>query len=161
MITKRMTALLVFLSLAFWCTALTAAECEIKTGKKDRCPVCGMFVSPYPNWVAAIKFNDGSMNYFDGPKDLFKYLFFMEKYNKEKTRKDVTNVYVTEFYSTQVMAIDELYFVSGSDVMGPMGRELIPVQGEENARTFLKDHGGDKIIRFNDIGPDDIPQGKM
>ena len=39
----------------------------------------------------------------------------------------------------------------GSDVYGPMGRELIPFVKESEARDFLKDHKGKSIIRFRDV----------
>ncbi len=52
-------------------TILSAAP--VKPGPRDRCPVCGMFVSKYPNWIAQIEFKDGSREFFDGPKDMFRY----------------------------------------------------------------------------------------
>ncbi|MER2603690.1 MAG: nitrous oxide reductase accessory protein NosL, partial [Candidatus Competibacter phosphatis] len=43
-------------------------------GPQDTCPVCGMFVSLYPDWVATLVYKDGHAHHFDGAKDLFKYL---------------------------------------------------------------------------------------
>ena len=43
---------------------------------KDKCPVCGMFVAKYPGFLAQIQFRDGSIAFFDGPKDFFKYYFY-------------------------------------------------------------------------------------
>ena len=59
----------------------------VKPDKKEKCPVCGMFVYKYPDWVGEIIFNDGSTAFFDGAKDLFKYYFDLKKYNPGKTRK--------------------------------------------------------------------------
>jgi nitrous oxide reductase accessory protein NosL len=39
----------------------------------------------------------------------------------------------------------------GSDVFGPMGNELVPFNKESDAREFMKDHTGKKILRFSDI----------
>ncbi len=53
---------------------LSAAADEggpVRPGPKDKCPVCGMFVSRYPDWIASMRFKDGSSAFFDGPKDLF------------------------------------------------------------------------------------------
>ena len=36
------------------------------------CPVCGMFVAKYPEWIAAVVFKDGHAHYFDGAKDMFQ-----------------------------------------------------------------------------------------
>ena len=49
-------------------------------GPKDTCPVCGMFVSLYPDWVATVLYKDGHAHHFDGAKDLFKYLLNLPKY---------------------------------------------------------------------------------
>lgn len=153
----RLMTVVIVAVLALHSEGEAGGDCHLKPGEKDRCAVCGMFVKPYPNWVAAIKWSDDTVNYFDGPKDLFKYLFHMDKYNKKKTRDDVAAVYVTEFYSTKLMAAEALFFIVGSDVMGPMGKELIPVEGDENARTFLKDHHGDRILKYNEISAEEIP----
>ncbi len=129
-------------------------------GKKDRCPVCGMFVAPYPHWVAVIEFSDGSQAFFDGPKDLFRYLFEMPKYTRQKTKADVAHVYVTEFYTARLMDVAAVTFITGSDVLGPMGHELVPVAGEAHAQTFMKDHGGKRMISFEEMTPSDIPGRK-
>lgn len=118
-------------------------------GPKDRCPVCGMFVAPYPNWVAVIEFKDGSLEFFDGPKDMFIFLFDLVRYRPKAQAEDITGVHVTEYYTTRLLDAREVFFVTGSDVRGPMGSELVPIQGRENAKTFKRDHGGDKIMRFN------------
>ncbi|MEW8383487.1 MAG: nitrous oxide reductase accessory protein NosL, partial [Candidatus Thiodiazotropha taylori] len=44
-------------------------------GPKDTCPVCGMFVAKYPEWIGTVLYKDGHAHHFDGAKDLFKYLF--------------------------------------------------------------------------------------
>jgi nitrous oxide reductase accessory protein NosL len=43
------------------------------------------------------------------------------------------------------------FFVSGSDVNGPMGSELIPFSTEKDARSFKLDHKGKLILRFSDV----------
>jgi nitrous oxide reductase accessory protein NosL len=45
------------------------------------------------------------------------------------------------------------FFVIGSDVYGPMGRELIPFQKESDAGVFLTDHHGLSIVPFERIKP--------
>jgi hypothetical protein len=49
-------------------------------GPRDTCPVCGMFVAPYPYWVATVLWRDGTAVHFDGAKDFFKYLLDLKKY---------------------------------------------------------------------------------
>ena len=34
-------------------------------GARDTCPVCGMFVARYPEWVATVLWQDGHAAHFD------------------------------------------------------------------------------------------------
>jgi len=122
-------------------------------GKKDRCPVCGMFVAPYPDWIATIVFNDEKQVFFDGCKDLFRYYF---KLNAEQL-ENIDAIYVTDYYRTELVSAKEVFFVLGSDVYGPMGKELIPIAGKELAKTFMADHGGSGFFRFDEISPELLP----
>ena len=38
-------------------------------------------------------------------------------------------------------------------MLGPMGHELIPVQGDRAARTFAADHLGTRVVSFDEIDP--------
>jgi copper chaperone NosL len=133
-------------------SAASAADVKpVPIKKSDKCAVCGMFISGYGNWAAEIVFRDGTYAAFDGPKDMFKYYLNLSKYTRGKKQSDIAGVFVTEYYSTKMMEAQGLFFVKGSDVMGPMGAELVPVATMEKARTFMKDHGGRKILRFSDV----------
>ena len=133
--------------------AVSAEKQPLKPSKKDKCPVCGMFVHKYPDWVGEIIFKDGSMAYFDGAKDLFKYYFNLKKYNPEKTGEDIAAIYVTEYYDMKIIDAKSAFFVVGSDVYGPMGKELIPFVSKSDAEEFKKDHKGKRILKFEDIKP--------
>ena len=125
---------------------------------KDKCPVCGMFVHKYKKWVTEIVFKDGSYAVFDGCKDMFKYYFNMAKYTKKKTKNDIAEIYVTEYYTLKVLKAADVFFVVGSDVLGPMGHEFIPVKGKDAAKIFMIGHGGNKKFRFDEITAADIPK---
>jgi nitrous oxide reductase accessory protein NosL len=133
----------------------------VKPGPKDKCPVCGMFVSGYPNWIAEIIFKDGTYAIFDGPKDMFKYYFNVSTYTKGKTKNDISALFITEYYTTKIVSARDVHFILGSDVMGPMGNELVPVLGKEVAEQFAKDHKGTKMLTFDEITPEDIPSMGM
>lgn len=126
-------------------------------GKHDRCPVCGMFVAPYPDWIATIVFKDDSQLFFDGAKDLFRYYFSLPNENDSRNREEVASIYLTDYYSTRLLPVEELFLVIGSDIYGPMGHELIPVAGEDAAKTFATDHKGEKVITFEQLTPQMIP----
>jgi nitrous oxide reductase accessory protein NosL len=123
----------------------------VKPSSKDKCPVCGMFVAKYPDFMAEIIFKDGSYAVFDGAKDLFKYSLNLEKYKPAKGHEDIDSVYVTDYYSLELIDGFRAFYVTGSDVYGPMGKELIPTAKEGDAKGFMKDHGGKSILRFGNI----------
>jgi nitrous oxide reductase accessory protein NosL len=122
-------------------------------GKKDKCPVCGMFVAKYPDWLAQISFHDGAVYFFDGAKDLFKFYFNLKKYQPKRSASEIAAVFVTEYYDLEPIAAKSAWFVIGSDVFGPMGRELIPFKTKDAAAGFLKDHGGIQVLEFEQVTP--------
>ncbi|WP_246545489.1 nitrous oxide reductase accessory protein NosL [Pelotalea chapellei] len=124
-----------------------------KVGPKDKCAVCGMFVAKYPDFAAQIQFRDGSTFHFDGTKDMFKYYLNLSRYAPGKKTTDITAVLVTNYYDLTMVDGLPAYYVMGSDVFGPMGRELVPFVKEAQAREFLRDHKGKSIIRFRDVTP--------
>lgn len=123
----------------------------VKPAKRDRCPVCGMFVAKYPDFMAQILYKDGSDAFFDGPKDMLKYYFNFEKYAQGKRATDIDSLYVTDYYSLAPIDGFNAVYVLGSDVFGPMGRELIPFEKLSDAEEFKKDHKGTSILKFRDI----------
>jgi nitrous oxide reductase accessory protein NosL len=121
---------------------------------RDKCPVCGMFVAKYPDWIAEAVFRDSAYAVFDGPKDLFKYLANLKKYAQGRSEPDIEVLYVMDYYTVKPIDAHTAYYVIGSDVFGPMGAELIPFEKEADAREFLKDHQGKRILRFKEITHD-------
>jgi len=123
----------------------------LKPGPKDKCPVCGMFVAKYPDWVAQVLFKDGTSVFFDGAKDFFKYYLDFKRYEPKRDRSEIQAMYVTEYYSLEPIEARQAFYVTGSDVYGPMGKELIPLARESDARQFMKDHGGKRLLRFDEV----------
>jgi copper chaperone NosL len=121
---------------------------------KDKCPVCGMFVAKYPDWLAAVCLKEGACLFFDGAKDLFKYLQNQKKYDPSRKAEDVLTVRVRDYYDLSWIDGRKACYVLGSDVYGPMGRELIPLEKEADAKTFMNDHKGLKIMKFTDVTPE-------
>ena len=144
---------LTLLILLFSMNLSYADEPEITIKKTDRCPVCGMFVYKYPKWVAQIIFKDGSYYFYDGAKDMFKHIFDTAKYTPGKASANIKDIYVTDYYEVELIDAKSAFFVIGSDVLGPMGHELLPFKDQEAAQEFLEDHKGKSIIRFKEVTP--------
>jgi copper chaperone NosL len=120
----------------------------------DKCPVCGMFVAKYPDFVAQVIYQDGAYAVFDGAKDMFKYLLNLLTYAPSRRPSDVAAIYVTDYYSLTPTDGKGAWYVLGSDVYGPMGRELIPFASETEAKEFMTDHKGKRLLRFADVTGD-------
>ncbi|MBP1660197.1 MAG: NosL protein [Candidatus Aminicenantes bacterium] len=116
-----------------------------------KCPVCGMFVAGYKDFLAAAVFRDGATVFFDGCKDMFRFLLDVGAYAPGRAREDIAAVWVTDYYSLKWVDGFTAFFIRGSDVLGPMGRELIPFSKEKEAREFMKDHKGDLLLRFAEV----------
>ena len=147
MLLKRLV-ILSFLTL--WAAFVVAQEGGVvsQPGEKDLCPVCGMLVSKYPNWVAVVKYRDGHAHFFDGAKDMFKYLHDLPKYAPGHRKENIAGIHVTEFYGLNKIDARKAHYVIGSDVLGPMGHEFVPLETRTDAEEFLKDHKGRQILTF-------------
>ncbi|MDP2823119.1 MAG: nitrous oxide reductase accessory protein NosL [Sulfuritalea sp.] len=125
-----------------------------RPGPKDLCPVGGMLVSKFPNWVSTIVYRDGDAHHFDGAKDMFKFWHEPAKYVAGHKREDMAAIWVTDFYGLQLLDARKAVYVIGSDVLGPMGHEFVPLATADDAADFLKDHKGKRIVTFEQVTRD-------
>ncbi|PIE06689.1 MAG: nitrous oxide reductase accessory protein NosL [Rhodobacterales bacterium] len=123
-------------------------------GPRDACPVCGMLPTKYPDWVATVLWEDGEAVHFDGAKDFFKYLAALEKYAPGRSAGQIAAMGVTEYYGLALVDAREAFYVIGSDTYGPMGHELVPLATEADAADFMRDHAGQKLLRFDEVTPE-------
>lgn len=128
----------------------TASSKAIHVTHGAKCPVCGMFVEKYPKWAAEIKI-DGYTHLFDGVKDMMKFYLTPAAYHKDATREMITEMLVTDYYTFEAIDARKAWYVSGSNVYGPMGNELVPFKTREDAETFKKDHFGKAVLTFDTI----------
>jgi len=153
--TTRISAILTVAFIIFWPGPWSAVAAQTDApgiAGDARCPVCGMFVAKYPQWVTHLVLSDGRTETFDGVKDMMAYFFSPQSYG---AAAGVTagEIRVKDYYSQQWIDGRRASYVVGSDVYGPMGHELIPFAERSHAETFLKDHKGREILPFPDITP--------
>ncbi len=127
-----------------------AADPVTEVSDKERCPVCGMFVAKYKPWLAQLQMKDGSVHFFDGVKDMLAFFYEPGTYGGTSSPE---YIFVTDYYSQEWIDGKTAYYVTGSDVIGPMGHEFVPLASEEAAHSFLKDHKGSTVFRFEQITP--------
>ncbi len=144
---KKPLTLMVFCLAVF---SLAGAE-ERVPAAKEKCPVCGMYVAMFADWNARIEFKDATSAVFDGAKDMFKYYLDLKKYNPSRSGRDIKAISVTDYYTKTGTDARQAFYVIWGDLYGPMGHEPIPFAKEADAKRFLKEHKGKKILRFKDI----------
>jgi copper chaperone NosL len=125
----------------------------------ERCPVCGMFVAQYGQWLAQIIIEGRDPLVFDGVKDMLAYYFDPAGYGETADMK-TAEIWVRNYYTLDYIDARGAYYVVGSDVMGPMGEELIPFSSLEEAENFKTDHHGSEILRFAEIDAQQIMEMK-
>ncbi len=140
--------------------ALVQGAPEKEISQDTRCAVCGMFVAKYGNWGTQIRLADSSTLFFDGMKDLMVFYHNPQKYSSFATQ-DVKEAWVRDYYSQEWIDGFKAFYVVGSDVLGPMGKEFIPFADKAAAETFLKDHKGHKILTFNEITDELVQSMRM
>lgn len=113
-----------------------------------RCPVCGMYPARFPQWAAQVIFADGNAQFFDSPVNLFVFLGNVPRYNGSYSAADVAASYVTDHASGLWVDADQAFYVTGSDVPGPMRVGSLPAFAQRDAAAaFAARHGGEVIAR--------------
>jgi hypothetical protein len=111
--------------------ALVLTACG-KSG--ERCATCGMRVDPNSAFRAVL-----GNQVFDSPRcALTAY------------RKQGGTLRVQEFYSRDYQDGAAVRFVKGSDVLGPMGPDLVPVD-PSRVDKFEHDHGGTRTMALSEV----------
>lgn len=110
----------------------------------DRCRKCGMLVDDHPRWVAGLTDEQGIEERFCSPRCMLAHW-------RSPAGEASHSAWVTEYYTQSRMPVEEVRFIMGSDVTGPMGRALVPVAGEAAAEGFLRDHYGTRIVTADEI----------
>ncbi len=152
---------------AFLLLAVYSASCAEdipKPGKDDRCPVCGMFVYKYPKWAAGFVFQSGARYFHCSPKCMLHNLHHVAKYQPGETRDNILTVWATEYYTTKQTNARDLLFVTGTNLVGPMGLDVIPVKGQAAAENLKKDYNGELILSLDQITPeilDEVRKGRF
>jgi len=127
----------------------------IHVEKDEKCLVCGMFAYKYPKWAVRMNYDENGKpvsHVFDGVKDMMKFYINPPKWGNYTKHKDSElTILVGDYYTGEAMNGMKAFYVVGSDVMGPMGKEFVPFKTFKSAQTFMKDHKGLQIVEFSKI----------
>jgi copper chaperone NosL len=134
-----------------------------KTGKikepteKDSCTVCGMYPAKYPKHKCQIWAMNGSTLHFCSTQCMVNFNAEPAKYVKEPSKTKMA--WVTLFSDGMYESAFGAYYVVGTEIQGPMGKEAFPFKLKENAEDYVTANGG-KIVNFPELTPALVMGGK-
>lgn len=110
--------------------------------REERCAACGMKLREDSPWRSEVQLGSASARHFDTPRCALE--FYLHH------RSESPRVRVQEYYRRTFEDASELRFVVGSDVLGPMGPDLVPV-APTRAEGFVREHGGARVVGLGDV----------
>ncbi|CAB1057998.1 hypothetical protein D1BOALGB6SA_2754 [Olavius sp. associated proteobacterium Delta 1] len=139
---------IIFLIVLFGMTNCASVQ-PTKIEPHKECPLCGMYPARYPQFNCQIVFKDGSYEAFDSAVGLLVYLLFPD--NTEIKLKPIAQIYFKDYLKEGWLESGKTFFVTGSETMGPMGVEFLPVDNEQAAKELKKQEQGQDITHFKEI----------
>lgn len=120
---------------------LFVAACA-RSASADRCAFCGMKLDPSSAWRADLVLANGDAAHFDTPRCA------LLAWRAGKT--PAKSLRVQEFYDRTWRDGSELRFALGSDVLGPMGPDVVPIDPARAAK-FTADHAATRVASLDDL----------
>ncbi len=135
---------IIFFGMTKWAVSQTQ-----KVESHKQCPLCNMYPARYPKFNCQIVFKDGSYEAFDSAIGLLVYLQFSDKTGIKL--KPVAGVYFKNYLNGGWLEADKTFFVTGSDIRGPMGIQFLPFDSEQAAENMKKQANGKDVVHYKMI----------
>ena len=122
----------------------------MQISSQDRCPVCAMEVGKHKKFACAVQLMNGNTFYFCGSGCMIRSWLHPEIFlgaEKEELKRSV----VQDYFSGEQVPGQSVYWVAGSDVIGPMGPALVPLKNEQDLVVFKKRHGAKAVFRLSEM----------
>jgi nitrous oxide reductase accessory protein NosL len=103
----------------------------------------------YPKFHCQIVFKDDSYAAFDSAIGLLVYLHFPDKTGIKL--KPIAGIYFKDYLKGSWLQADSAFFVTGSEIRGPMGIQFLPVDSQQAAEELKKRANGMDTIHFKII----------
>ena len=118
--------------------------------RQDRCPVCAMQVSKHQKFACAVELRNGSTFYFCGSGCMIRSWMHPEIF-LGATKAELKRSVVQDYFTGEQVPGESVYWVAGSDVIGPMGPALVPLKNEQDLNVFKKRHGAKAVFRLSEM----------
>ena len=99
-----------------------------------------MNVDPSSRWYAQVE-EGGRVQGFDTPKCALRYLLSKGRSGAIKLRS---------YYEQRPVTASDVVFAIGSDVLGPMGADLVPVEAAHAAK-FKAEHHAAQVLPYDQL----------
>ena len=123
---------------------------RMQIGKEDRCPVCAMPVADHEPFSAAVVLEDQTTFYFCCPGCMMRAWLHPEVH-LGRHRRQVARTVVRDYFSGDFVDGHQVLWVSGSDVIGPMGPALVPLKDSSGLAAFRRRHGGKEVFQLREL----------
>ncbi len=122
----------------------------MQISNQDRCPVCAMKVSKHKKFACAVQLMNGTTFYFCGSGCMIRSWMHPDIFlgvAKEALKRSV----VQDYFTGEQVPGQSVYWVAGSDVIGPMGPALVPLKNEQDLDVFKQRHGAQAVFRLSEM----------
>lgn len=126
---------------------------RMRIGEKDRCPVCGMKVAEYIKFSSAIQMSDLTTHYFCSCGCMLRAWLHPDIF-LAASRQELKTPVIREYFTGDQLDGRSVFWVAGSDVIGPMGPALVPVNGKKEVEVFKRRHGSSAVFVLEELDPD-------
>lgn len=116
-----------------------------------QCANCGMYPARFPAFRSQAKNEKGDLIHFCSTKCLVKY---------KMQNPGMKAPWVTVFPQGDMDFAEALWYVTGSEQMGPMGPEPLPFRSRKEADSFAHEKGG-KVVSFQELFQQDMGGHQM
>jgi nitrous oxide reductase accessory protein NosL len=122
----------------------------MQISSQDRCPVCAMQVSKHKKFACAVQLINDKTFYFCGTGCMIRSWMHPEIF-LGVTKQNLKRSVVQDYFTGEQVPGRSVYWVAGSDVIGPMGPALVPLENEQHLDAFKKRHGAKAVFRLSEI----------
>ena len=128
----------------------------VEPGPKDRCRVCNMYPARFPKFHSQLRTAEGEVIHFCSSQCLVNFIADQSAYTTRPVT--VRAIWVTLYPGGGWEYAGELYYLTGSTIMGPMGPEALPYRRRTKAEALAKSKGG-RVYPWNELSPQRILNG--